>query len=262
MGVRAGLVRSGMLWGAFVRRIRACWRLLRITGHIFSGVWIAAVRLPRLQQPQQNAQVQAWAQTFLKHAGVVLEIRGQPPVTGPVLLISNHISWLDIPVMHAARHCRFVSKSDVQDWPLVGTLATAAGTLYIERSSRRDALRMVRLMEDALKADEVLAVFPEGTTGDGRLLLPFHANLLQAAVSGNAPVQPVGLRFIDQATGQTSHAPSYLGDETLLGSIWRTLCAPPVKAVVHYGQAEFADGRDRRVWTRHLRQTVDSLRQS
>ncbi|CAM3467439.1 lysophospholipid acyltransferase family protein [Polaromonas hydrogenivorans] len=245
-----------------MRRIWACWRLLRILGHILAGLWIAAVRLPRLQPSQQSARVQVWALAFLGHAGITLEIRGQPPITGPVLLVSNHISWLDIPVMHAARHCCFVSKSDVKDWPLIGTLATAAGTLYIERSSRRDALRMVHLMQEALKANEVLAVFPEGTTGDGRGVLPFHANLLQAAISANAPVQPVGLRFVDKASGETSYAPSYIGDETLLGSIWRTLCAPPIVAVVHYGEPEGADGRDRRAWTQHLRSTVDVLRQS
>ena len=243
-------------------QMTGCWRMLRILGHILAGLWIAAVRLPRQQPSQQSAQVQAWALALLGHAGITLEIRGRPPITGPVLLVSNHISWLDIPVMHAARHCRFVSKSDVQDWPLIGTLATAAGTLYIERSSRRDALRMVHLMRDALNANEVLAVFPEGTTGDGRTLLAFHANLLQAAVSADAPVQPVGLRFVDKASGQTSYAPSYIGDETLIGSIWRTLCAPPIAAVVHYGEPEWAEGRDRRAWSHQLRNTVDALRQS
>ncbi|MBC7598323.1 MAG: 1-acyl-sn-glycerol-3-phosphate acyltransferase [Polaromonas sp.] len=245
-----------------MRQLTGCWRMLRILGHILSGLWIVAVRLPRLQPSQQSAQVQAWALALLGHAGITLEIRGRPPITGPVLLVSNHISWLDIPVMHAARHCRFISKSDVQDWPLIGTLATAAGTLYIERSSRRDALRMVHLMRDALHANEVLAVFPEGTTGDGRALLAFHANLLQAAVSANAPVQPVGLRFADKSSGQTSYAPSYIGDETLVGSIWRTLCAPAIVAVVHYGEPEWAEGRDRRAWNAHLRHTVDGLRQN
>jgi 1-acyl-sn-glycerol-3-phosphate acyltransferase len=244
-----------------MRRVRACGRLLRILGHILAGLWVAAVRLPRLQPSQQSAQVQAWSLALLGHAGIALEVRGQPPVTGPVLLVSNHISWLDIPVMHAARHCRFVSKSDVKDWPLIGTLATAAGTLYIERSSRRDALRMMHLMRDALQANEVLAVFPEGTTGDGHQLLAFHANLLQAAVSADAPAQPVGLRFVDQASGQTSQGPSYRGDETLFGSIWRTLCAPPIVAVVRYGEPEWAEGRDRRAWSEDLRHTVDDLRQ-
>ena len=179
-----------------------------------------------------------------------------------MLMVSNHISWLDIPVLHAARHCRFISKSDVKGWPLIGTLATAAGTLYIERTSRRDARRMVQSMEESLQRREILAIFPEGTTGDGRKLLPFHANLLQAAVQIDAPVLPVGLRFIDGATGQISHAPSYEGDETLLGSIWRTLCADDLVAVVHYGQPQTAEGRDRRVWAQDLHAEVDRLRQA
>src|SRR5256885_6458939 len=72
-----------------------------------------------------------------------------------MLMVSNHISWLDIPVLHAARHCRFISKSDVKGWPLIGTLATAAGTLYIERTSRRDARRMVQSMEESLQRREI-----------------------------------------------------------------------------------------------------------
>lgn len=244
-----------------MRQLRACWRLLRLLGHIGKGLWIVALRLPALPPDQQHAHVQAWSVQLLAHAGVRLRIEGTPPVTGPVMLVANHLSWLDIPVMHAARHCRFVSKSDVQGWPLIGTLATAAGTLYIERASRRDALRMVQSMQEALERGEVLAVFPEGTTGDGRAMLPFHANLLQAPVLAGAPVQAVGLRFADKATGATSFAPSYIGDETLLGSIWRTLCAPPIEAVVRYGVPERAEGRDRRAWAQHLHTVVDELRQ-
>jgi 1-acyl-sn-glycerol-3-phosphate acyltransferase len=92
--------------------------------------------------------------------------------------------------------------------------------------------------------------------------LPFHANLIQAAVAAQAPVQPVGLRFVDSATGATSFAPSYIGDETLVGSIWRTLSAPPIEAVVHFGEVEAAQGRDRRVWTQHLHDTVNVLRRA
>ena len=243
-----------------MKQLRAVWRLLRLVGHIAQGLWVVALRFPTLSPDQQHARVQVWSQQLLALAGVHLRVVGQPPLTGPVMLVANHISWLDIPVMHAARHCRFVSKSDVKGWPLIGTLATAAGTLYIERSSRRDALRMVRSMQETLERGEVLAVFPEGTTGDGRAMLPFHANLIQAAVAAQSPVQPVGLRFADRATGATSFAPSYIGDETLVGSIWRTLCAPPIEAVVQYGPAELPAGRDRRAWAEHLHTTVDQLR--
>lgn len=71
----------------------------------------------------------------------------------------------------------------------------------------------------------------------------------------------MGLRFIDAATGDTTCAPSYIGDETLLGSIWRTVCAPPIVAVVNYGPPEQAQGRDRRTWSAHLQAQVDVLRQ-
>ncbi len=244
-----------------MKQLRAVWRLLRLVGHIAQGLWVVALRFPTLSPDQQHARVQVWSQQLLALAGVHLRVVGQPPLTGPVMLVANHISWLDIPVMHAARHCRFVSKSDVKGWPLIGTLATAAGTLYIERSSRRDALRMVRSMQEALERGEVLAVFPEGTTGDGRAMLPFHANLIQAAVAAQSPVQPVGLRFADRATGATSFAPSYIGDETLLGSIWRTLSAPAIEAVVTYGEPETSQGRDRREWATRLQSVVDQLRQ-
>lgn len=244
-----------------LRSVRACWRLAAMLGHVFHGMGVVAWRFPRLSPDQQQARVQAWALGLLARAGIALEVHGTPPVQGPVLLVANHLSWLDIPVMHAARYCRFISKSDVKVWPIVGALATAAGTLYIERSSRRDALRVVHRMHEALQAGEVLAVFPEGTTGDGRTLLPFHANLLQAALSADVPVQPVGLRFVDRRTGATSHAPSYVGDETLVGSIWRTLAAPPITAVVNFGTPEHAQGRDRRAWSEHLHATVDALRQ-
>ena len=242
------------------RHLRAGWRLLRLLVHALWGLWLVAWRFPRLSSDQQQARVRAWSLGLLTCAGITLQLRGRPQRAGPVLLVANHHSWLDIPVLHAARYCRFISKSDVQDWPLVGTLATAAGTLYIRRESRRDALRMVTSMRDALLAGEVLAVFPEGQTGDGRALLPFHANLLQAALDAGAPVQPVGLRFLYGIGGATSDAPSFVGDESFLGSVWRTLKAPGITAVVHFGAPERALGRDRRAWSQALHAAVDALR--
>jgi 1-acyl-sn-glycerol-3-phosphate acyltransferase len=164
--------------------------------------------------------------------------------------------------MHAARHCRFVAKAEVRRWPLIGTLATGGGTLYIERESRRDALRVVHHMADSLRAGDILAVFPEGTTSDGVQLLPFHANLIQAAISAGAPVQPVALRFQDARTRALSLSPCYIGDDTLLGSIWRTLSGPDLVAVVAYGEPEVARGRERRAWAADLQSAVDLLRQA
>ena len=192
--------------------------------------------------------------------GVQIELRGQVPAAGPVMLAANHISWLDILVMHAARHCRFVAKSEVRHWPLIGRLATGAGTLYIERESRRDAMRVVHHMADSLRRGEVVAVFPEGTTSDGVALLPFHGNLIQAAISANAPVVPVGLSFIETRSRERSLTPCYVGDDTLAASVWRTLSGRPITAVVHFGEPEYAKGRSRREWAAGLREAVAALR--
>jgi 1-acyl-sn-glycerol-3-phosphate acyltransferase len=241
--------------------LRAVWRLGRALAHAIAGLATILFRFPRMNELQRDARVQVWALKMLALLGVRLELRGQPPVAGPVLLVANHISWLDILVMHAARHCRFVSKSDVRGWPLIGTLATGAGTLYIERKSRRDAMRVVHHMAESLKRGEIVAVFPEGTTSNGEALLPFHGNLVQAAISAGAPVQPVALSFLDTQTRATSLAPCYVDDDTLVVSIWRTLSAGAITAVVHYGEPETAQGRDRRAWARDLRSAVDRLRQ-
>lgn len=244
-----------------MKQLRACGRAARVIAHIFGGLATIMFRFPRMAQAQRDLRVQAWATEMLARLGVRLVVHGTAPVTGPVLLVSNHISWLDIVVLHAARHCRFVSKSDVRNWPLIGRLATGAGTLYVERRSRRDAMRVVHAMAQALRDGEILAIFPEGTTGDGDVLLPFHANLLQAAISTNVPIQPVALRFVD-AQGQISQAASYIGDESLVGSLWRTLCTPGIVTHVRFGTAESAQGRDRRGWARDLWTEVDRLRKT
>jgi 1-acyl-sn-glycerol-3-phosphate acyltransferase len=243
-----------------VRSLRAFWRLLRALMLAIAGWFTITLLFPHRTPRERQATVQAWARGMLDVLGIPLQVEGQPPLEGPVLLVANHISWLDILVMHAARHCRFVSKADVKRWPLIGTLATGGGTLYIEREKRRDAMRVVHHMRESLVAGEIVAVFPEGTTGDGRALLPFHGNLIQAAISADAPIQPVGLRFVDRATGQDSQGPLYLDDDTLVGSLWRTLAGPPFVAQVRFGEPQKAQGRDRRQWAHDLREAVQTLR--
>ena len=243
-----------------MKSLTAFWLLLRGGAHIAGGWWTIRTRFPRLTQSQREAEVQRWARNFLRVWRIDLQVNGAPPKDGPLLMVVNHISWLDILVLHAAGYCRFVAKADVQGWPVIGRMASAAGTLYIARDSRRDALRVVHHMRDALLRGEVVAVFPEGTTSDGITLLPFHANLIQAAISAHAPALPVALQFIDGRNGAMSTAPMYIGDQTLLESVWRTLTTPGLRAVVTYGTPQAPEGRERRQWAAELREGVGALR--
>ena len=240
----------------------ASWRFVRMLVHALRGIATVLWRFPSLTQAERQQRVNQWAQGMVARTGMRLEVFGQPIAQGPALLVSNHISWLDIPVLHASRFCRFVSKDEVRNWPLIGRLADAAQTLYITRSSLRDTQRMVQTMAESLRHGDVVAVFPEGTTSHGLGLLPFHANLLQAAIEADAPIQPVALRFVIEPGGQMTTAPSFVGEDHLLTSIWRTLRTKGLVVQVHFGVPQYAQGRDRRTWCADLQAQVQALRES
>ena len=240
----------------------ALWRLMRAFAHVVGGLWTIRTAFPGLSPEQRTERVRVWSLQVLRILGVGLEVRGLvPPPEAGGLLVANHISWLDILVMNAARPARFVSKADVKRWPLLGSLITGAGTLYLERESRRDAMRVVHHVAERLQRDDLVAIFPEGTTGDGIELLPFHANLFQAAIAAQAPVRPVALSFVHAGNGLRHVAPTYIGDTTLLASIWATLRATDVQAVVTYGAAQWCEGRSRRDWAQAVRSDIAALRE-
>ena len=243
-----------------MNQLKAVFKLALALLHIFSGFMTVLLVFPRLSPEHRQMRVQAWSRGMLQRIGIELVVKGQPDMRGPLMLVANHISWLDITSLHAARFCRFVSKADIAQWPFIGKLASGIGTLFLERTSRRDAMRVVHHMASSLRAGDVLAVFPEGTTSDGRSLLPFHANLFESAIVANVPIQPVALQFIDATTGQRSAAPCYVGDDTLAESVWRTLTASNIAVVIHFGEPQMAEGRDRRAWALAIHQAVADLR--
>lgn len=209
------------------RSARAVGRLLRFFGHVLHGLGVVTLRFPALGPPARHVFIQWWARKTLRVLGIALQTEGRP-AEGGALLVANHVSWLDIMALHAVcPRARFVSKSDVRSWPLLSGLADSAGTLYLERERKRDALRVVHTMAQALQAGDVVAVFPEGTTSDGHQLLPFHANLLQAAIATGMPVQPVALRYAD-STDEVSRALEFVGETTLVQSLWRVACGDGV----------------------------------
>jgi 1-acyl-sn-glycerol-3-phosphate acyltransferase len=228
-----------------MRSLVGVWRALRMLVHIVHGVYLVQVRWRGFDTPTKQRHVGWWSAELLRVLGVRLEATGaQAPA--PRLITANHISWLDIAAMHAVMpEARFVSKADIAAWPLVGALATAVGTLYIERASKRDALRVVHKTAEALAAGETVAVFPEGTTGAGYPLLPLHGNLLQAAISTHTPLQPVVLRWHQPNVPYSAAAP-YIGQMSLMESLWRILTAKDLAVEVRSLPAMSTEGLDRR----------------
>ena len=245
---------------AGVGTLAVCGTAWRVLIHFLWGVVQGGLLFRWLSRPQRDRRVQTWGRTMLARFSIELKVVGTPASAGPLLVVSNHISWVDILALHSVYPYRFVAKADVKRWPLIGTVVTGGGTLYVKRESRHDALRVVHRMTQALKDGDILAVFPESTTSDGTSVLPFHSGLLQAAISADAPVQPVALQIVDAGTGRPSRAVSYTGDESLAGSVWRTLRARDLCVVVTFGELQRAAGRDRRAWMRDLRDEIVAMR--
>jgi 1-acyl-sn-glycerol-3-phosphate acyltransferase len=237
-----------------VRSLRALWRLVWAVLHALHGAAICAFEFPRLSAAARMQRVGWWSARMLRVLGISLQIEGTPHI-GPVLLVANHVTWLDILAINAVQPARFVSKADVRHWPFLGWLVACGGTLFIERERKRDALRVVHQVAEALRAGEIVAVFPEGTTSDGRALLPFHANLLQAAIATESPVQAIALRYSD-ANAAISSAGSYVGDTTLLASMWSAVSADGLRVQVLVEPAQGTRHLDRRALSESLRETI------
>lgn len=238
-----------------MRALVAAGRLLRLVPHVLHGLWIVRRRFEMLDAAGRHQLIQWWSRKTLRILGVRIQVRGSALATGH-LLVANHVSWLDIAAVHAVLpQARFVSKSDVKHWPLVGALVEGAGTLFIERSSKRDALRVVHQAAAALQAGDCVAVFPEGTTGAGPELLPFHANLLQAAVSTQAPVLPLVLRW-HEPDERFSIAARFIGDTTLVQSLWRIAAARGLGIDVQVLPTVQPEGQDRRALGELLRRAI------
>ena len=205
-------------------------RLARITLHLLHGLWTVAVHFPFYAMPRRRQAVRSWSRRLLRILGVRLHVQGGPPdaAAGPVMLVANHVSWLDIFVVNAVLPVRFVAKSEIRSWPAIGWLSARTGTLFIERARRRDTARINREIADAMTGGDVVAVFPEGTTTDGSQVLRFHGALLQPALIAGAEVHPVALRF-EQGDGSLCTAAAYDGDK----SLWQTLLAIVAQPAVH-----------------------------
>lgn len=201
-----------------VKRVRTALRLARVAQHLAYGLFVAAAVFPFVSQTSRRSFQQHWSQCLLAILEVRLAVAGRDCNNG--LVVSNHISWLDVFVISSIAPASFVCKSEVRNWPLVGLLCAKTDTVFLERGSRSAAHRVSQNLAGKLRSGERVAVFPEGTTSEGHSLLPFRGALLQSAIAAGSLVQPLALRYLD-AQGRKATAASFCGETTL----WQSLCA-------------------------------------
>lgn len=197
------------------------WRAARVTVHVAAGLATQRFLFPRSSTARRRDLTRRWCRKLLALMNIDARVHGEfDAARGNVLIVANHVSWLDIFVLNAQHPARFVAKSELAVWPVVGRLIRGSGTLFIERARRQDTHRVNRDAVDALRSGDAVAVFPEGTTTDGSTVLKFHGSLLQPIVDAEGHVLPVAIRYHD-GHGELSLAPEYAGDTSFAASFWR-----------------------------------------
>jgi 1-acyl-sn-glycerol-3-phosphate acyltransferase len=229
--------------GPHVRAVRT----LRFALHLAEGVATTLVVFPFVGARPRRDIVRRWSARLLRILRVEARVHGVPEggLPGNVLIVANHVSWLDIFVLLSFSPARFVAKAEVRGWPVVGALSTRVGTMFVERERRRDAHAVNREAMQALSRGDIVAIFPEGTTTDGTTVLPFKASLLQPIVDAGGHVQPIAIRYLD-ATGAATDAPAYVGETSVGQSFWRVTAERRIVAELHLAPPLPARDRHRR----------------
>jgi 1-acyl-sn-glycerol-3-phosphate acyltransferase len=183
----------------------------------------ALVRLPFfivISQGTRALMIQSWAQQLLKILKVKVIVAGDQELLNSkhgFLMVSNHISWLDIHVINSVRPVTFVAKADVASWPIFGWIAKMIGTIFIKREKLSDLKRVIQEIKWHLQKDQPVCIFPEGTSSDGRQLLQFRSNLFEAIAHSEIKILPIALRY--QENDRYSDRTAFIGDMGLIDSI-------------------------------------------
>ena len=240
------------------RRLIALFRAARLTLHICYALAIA-IAFPWFGLAIRRRILQSWSSGLLEIFNVRIEIADKDPLHSlrQGLIVTNHISWLDVFVLNAVVPMRFVAKSEVRTWPAIGWLCARAQTLFIERGKARSAARINVKLVDLLQRGESLAVFPEGTTTDGLQVEHFHSSLLQPAIDAGAQVHPIAIRYQDSG-GAHSTASAYIGEMSFGASMWNILSAPELHVRLVATPPLDASGTDRRNLTRTVQHHIST----
>jgi 1-acyl-sn-glycerol-3-phosphate acyltransferase len=218
---------------AEVNALVRAFRWTRMMLHVFQGLLMTSLIYPRVKPSIRAALTQMWSAKLLRILNVTLDVHGAVPAenTRKLFIVSNHVSWLDIFALNAARPSRFVAKSEIRDWPIAGWLCEFSGTIFVQRTKRSDTARTNAEIHDALEQGDTVAVFPEGTTTAGDRLLKFHTSLFEPVVANSATLAPAAIRY-RLTNGEKAQAVIFIGDTTFTESMGAIIRQPKMIAEI------------------------------
>ena len=215
-----------------IRAVRFVIRLVLLILLIISGLVLTGLIFPLLGQAARERSTQLWSKILILVLGVRVKVEGAPIQNSAVMLVANHVSWIDIFILNSCRTTFFIAKKEIKDWPIVGRLVVQTGTIFVDRS-RRSAMRGVnKELDERFAKGMCTGLFPEGTTSDGLGVKSFFGGLLEAPLKAQIPIQPVAILLYHK--DQRSSFASFIGDETLVHNIWILLSNFDISVTVKY----------------------------
>lgn len=219
-----------------MRILRRFYRLIQLTLQLIVGIFLALKYSHLVEDgiPAEKYQQikQRWNRKTCHILGLRIQVEGDIPANSS-LLVSNHISWLDIPLLSSLLPVNFLSKDGVRRWPVIGWLAWKSGTLFIKRGNDGAANQANLEITRHLKVDQNVLIFPEGTTTDGSRIRRFHPRLFAVAIDNSISIQPVGIHYPD-GNGENSHIAAFIDNEPFTSNLWKILGEPSIQANVYF----------------------------
>ena len=234
----------------------------RLALHLIHGMLLAII-YPHLNRARQRRTLKTWSRQLLTILNIGLRIEGQQFTRGEggCLMVANHVSWLDMFVLNAIHPSMYIAKSEVRNWPVAGWLSRRSGTIFIERATPQNASLINQRVSLLLKQGACIGLFPEGTTTDGRQVGHFHSALIQPAIDAGARMCPIALRYQNDA-GKISSTAAFIGDATLVQSIWKILRCRHLNALVVFTPALLAENTNRRMLARTSQDAIAQVLQT
>lgn len=236
--------------------------LLSFCSMILAVILIYLLVAPTKQRQKTIAKAKGFfGGMLLKAFSIKIEYFGQYEPNS-ALVVSNHVSWIDVLLMAHKPNLHFVAKSEVKDWPVIGFLTQILGTLFIRRDNKFQVYRSLPKAQALVKKGEKVMLFPEGTTTTGESTLTFFPMMFEIAVREQGLVQPIAIRYWN-SQGEVSHQAAFIDDDGIMQSIGRLLFEKSTYAQVHYLPAMDASKMDRKALAEHARLAIQhSLDQS
>ncbi len=237
------------------RTLRRCFWVLTIAGlALLNFAWRRSRR--NLDLAERARWLQEYCGRLLPHLGVRWDTAGTLPSTG--LIVSNHLSYLDILIYSAAVGCSFVSKAEVRSWPLFGPFAKLSGTVFVWRHSATDSARAYAELTACLRTGHPVMLFPEATTSDGIKVLPFRSTMFQAAIDAGVPLTPAIIRYDPLADGDVAQDICFWGEMSALPHAMNLFSKRHIECHMQFGEP-LPQGEDRKQMAKRAYQRVTDM---